>query len=164
MCGTPAAGAPRTSLCRVRLLTWTSAAYLAAVGVVTLWPSPQSTAAPGWATATLDALQALGVPMTLAVLEASANVVMFLPFGVLGLPLLRGRVALRGGRPPGVLRAVRLVTLAAAALSTAIELTQNLLPGRVPTVQDVVLNTAGALLGALAAGAVVAVAARRVSR
>ncbi len=134
----------------VRLLPWTFAAYLAAVGVVTLWPSPQSTAAPGWATATLEVLDGLGIPLTLPVLEASANVVMFLPFGVLGLPLLRDAVARRGRRAPGVGRAVALVTLAAAALSTAIELTQILLPGRVPTVQDVVLNTAGALLGALA--------------
>ena len=139
----------------VRLLTWTFVAYLAAVGVVTLWPSPQSTAAPGWATVTLDVLHGIGVPMTLPVLEASANVVMFLPFGVLGLPLLRGLVARRGTRAPGVWRAVGLVTLAGAVLSAAIELTQNLLPGRVPTVQDVVLNTAGALLGALAVAAVV---------
>jgi glycopeptide antibiotics resistance protein len=145
----------------VRLLTWTFVAYLAAVGVVTLWPSPQSTAAPGWATATLDALHGLGVPMTLPVLEASANVVMFLPFGVLGLPLLRAAVARRGRREPGVGRAVAVVTLAAAALSTAIELTQNLLPGRVPTVQDVVLNTAGALLGALTVAVVLALLGRR---
>ncbi len=149
----------------MRLLTWTFAAYLAAVLVVTLWPSPQSTDAPGWATATLDALHGLGIPMTLPVLEASANVVMFGPFGVLGVPLLRGATARRRGVPIGVWRAVGLVTLAGAALSTAIELTQNLLPGRVPTVQDVVLNTGGALLGALAVAAVVgAVASRRRAR
>ncbi|QJW35438.1 VanZ family protein [Cellulosimicrobium protaetiae] len=145
----------------MRLLTWTFAAYLAAVGVVTLWPSPQSTAAPGWATATLDVLHGLGVPMTLAVLEASANVVMFLPFGVLGLPLLRGRAARRGARVPGPWRGVGIVTLAGGVLSAAIELTQNLLPGRVPTVQDVVLNTLGALVGALAVAAVLALRGRR---
>ncbi|WP_435737421.1 VanZ family protein [Cellulosimicrobium sp. PMB13] len=144
----------------MRLLTWTFAAYLAAVGVVTLWPSPQSTAAPGWATATLDVLHGLGLPMTLPVLEASANVVMFLPFGVLGLPLLLGAAARRGGLAPGVWRAVGIVTLAGAVLSAAIELTQILLPGRVPTVQDVVLNTAGALLGALAVATVLAVRGR----
>lgn len=149
----------------MRLLTWTFAAYLAAVLVVTLWPSPQSTAAPGWATATLDALRGLGIPMTLPVLEASANVVMFLPFGALGLPLLRGTMARRRGTAPGAWRAVGLVTLAGAALSAAIELTQNVLPGRVPTVQDVVLNTGGALLGALAAAVVVgAVASRHQAR
>lgn len=145
----------------MRLLTWTFAAYLAAVLVVTLWPSPQSTAAPGWATATLDALRGLGIPMTLPVLEASANVVMFLPFGALGLPLLRGTMARRRGTAPGAWRAVGLVTLAGAVLSAAIELTQNVLPGRVPTVQDVVLNTGGALLGALAAAAVLAVVTAR---
>jgi glycopeptide antibiotics resistance protein len=145
----------------MRLLTWTFAAYLAAVLVVTLWPSPQSTAAPGWATATLDVLRGLGIPMTLPVLEASANVVMFLPFGVLGVPLLRGAARGRGAAVPGAWRAVGLVTLAGAVLSAAIELTQNVLPGRVPTVQDVVLNTAGALLGALAVAAVLAVVAAR---
>ncbi|OLT53254.1 VanZ family protein [Cellulosimicrobium sp. CUA-896] len=145
----------------MRLLTWTFAAYLAAVLVVTLWPSPQSTAAPGWATATLDVLRGLGIPLTLPVLEASANVVMFLPFGALGLPLLRGAARRRWGTVPGTWRAVGLVTLAGAALSAAIELTQNVLPGRVPTVQDVVLNTGGALLGALAAAAVLAVVGAR---
>jgi glycopeptide antibiotics resistance protein len=145
----------------MRLLTWTFAAYLAAVLVVTLWPSPQSTDAPGWATATLDVLHGLGIPMTLPVLEASANVVMFGPFGVLGVPLLRGASARRRGTAPGVWRSVGLVTLAGAALSTAIELTQHLLPGRVPTVQDVVLNTAGALLGATAVAVVLVGAAAR---
>ncbi len=53
------------------------------------------------------------------------------------------------------------MTLAGCALSVAIELTQNLLPGRVPTVQDVVLNTAGALLGAVLVAAVVRGMARR---
>ena len=133
----------------MRLLTWTFAAYLAAVLVVTLWPSPQSTDAPGWATATLGFLQGVGLPITLPVLEASANIVMFGPFGVLGVPLLRGAVARRRGSVPGVWLAVALVTLTGAVLSAAIELTQNLLPGRVPTVQDVVLNTLGALLGGL---------------
>ncbi|MBD8078596.1 VanZ family protein [Cellulosimicrobium arenosum] len=139
----------------MRPLTWIFAVYLAAVLVVTLWPSPQSTDAPGWATATLDVLQGLGIPLTLPVLEASANVVMFGPFGLLGLPLLLGSAARRGTPALGAWRAVGLVTLAGAALSAVIELAQNLLPGRVPTVQDVVLNTAGALLGALVvAGAV----------
>ncbi|MCB7136018.1 VanZ family protein [Cellulosimicrobium marinum] len=145
----------------MRLLTWTFVVYLVAVGVVTLWPSPQSTDAPGWATATLAFLRGLGIPMTLPVLEASANVVMFGPFGVLGVPLLRGTAARRRGVAPGVWRAVGLVTLAGCVLSTAIELTQNLLPGRVPTVQDVVLNTLGALLGALAVGAATVLLARR---
>jgi len=146
----------------MRLLTWTFAAYLAAVLVVTLWPSPQSTDAPGWATATLGFLQGLGVPITLPVLEALANVVMFGPFGLLGVLLLRGATARRRGAPLGVWRAVGVVTLAGCAVSVAIELTQHLLPGRVPTVQDVVMNTAGALLGSLLVAVVLlAVASRR---
>jgi len=145
----------------MRLLTWTFAAYLAAVLVVTLWPSPQSTDAPGWATATLGFLQGLGIPLTLPVLEALANVVMFGPFGVLGVPLLRGVTARRRGAALGVRRAVGVATLAGCALSVAIELTQNLLPGRVPTVQDVVMNTAGALLGAVLVALVLHGLARR---
>lgn len=157
----PASGRPSYADA-MRLLTWTFVAYLAAVLVVTLWPSPQSTDAPGWATATLGFLQGLGVPITLPVLEALANVVMFGPFGLLGVPLLRGATARRRGAPLGVWRAVGVVTLAGGALSVAIELTQNLLPGRVPTVQDVVMNTAGALLGSLLVAVVLlAVASRR---
>ncbi|KAJ8141785.1 hypothetical protein OY671_005044 [Metschnikowia pulcherrima] len=145
----------------MRSSTWTFAVYLAAVSVVTLWPSPQSTDAPGWATSTLGFLQGLGIPITSPVLEALANVVMFGPFGVLGVPLSRGAAARRGRAVPGVWRAVGLVTLAGCALSVAIELTQNLSPGRVPTVQDVVSNTAGALSGAVLVAAVLAVGAAR---
>ncbi|BDZ42260.1 hypothetical protein GCM10025865_15590 [Paraoerskovia sediminicola] len=116
--------------------------YLAAVLVVTLWPTPQESPAPGWARAVLDAAARVGVPLTYDVLEVVSNVVMFVPFGVLGVLLVRD------GRP---VRVVALVVVVAAALSTAIETAQTQIPGRVPTVQDVVLNTAGALLGALVA-------------
>ncbi|MEK8226526.1 hypothetical protein NKG05_11225 [Oerskovia sp. M15] len=44
----------------------------------------------GWALAVVDAFRSVGLPMTVVFLEAAANVVMFLPFGVLGLLLVAG--------------------------------------------------------------------------
>ncbi|MFE4466689.1 VanZ family protein [Oerskovia sp. NPDC056781] len=129
----------------MRLLRWTFAVYLAAVLVVTCLPSPQSTAAPGWALAVLDAFRSVGVPMSYELLEAASNVVMFLPFGVLGLLVLSGS---RPAVPLG--RAVGFVVLAGFALSLAIELSQLVIPGRYSTVQDVVTNTTGAVAGAAA--------------
>lgn len=121
---------------RVRLLRAISGVYVAAVLVITLWPSPQTTDAPLWAQAVLRALHALGVPMSFWLLEALANVAMFLPFGVLGLLVTR--------------RPAWAVALAGCVFSCAIELTQHAIPDRVPTLQDVVMNTAGAVVGAAA--------------
>ena len=135
----------------MRTLRWTFAVYLAAVLVVTCWPSPESTAAPGWALAVVDAFRAVGLPMTVVFLEAASNVVMFLPFGVLGLLVLTGTGArgdLAAGLTRGLWRRAGLVVLTGFVLSLAIELTQLLIPGRYSTVQDVVLNTTGAALGA----------------
>ena len=129
----------------MRLLRWTFAVYLAAVLVVTCWPSPETTAAPGWALAVLDGFGSVGLPMSFEFLEAASNVVMFLPFGVLGLLVVSGT---RQTVP--IWRAAGLVVLAGFALSLAIELTQLVIPGRYSTVQDVVMNTTGALVGAAA--------------
>jgi glycopeptide antibiotics resistance protein len=143
----------------VRLIRATFAVYLAAVLVVTMWPSPGSTAAPGWALAVLDAFAAVGLPMTYEFLEAASNVVMFLPFGVLGVLLLVGAVGATGPAAPGESGATRpvmapswrvvgLVALAGLALSLGIELAQLVIPGRYSTVQDVVMNATGGVLGA----------------
>jgi len=78
-------------------------------------------------------------------LEALANVALFVPLGLL-LPLAT-RARPWSAVPTG------------AALSTLIELTQlAFLPHRFATVQDVVLNTLGAALGA---GVVLVARARR---
>ncbi|WP_265520436.1 VanZ family protein [Oerskovia flava] len=121
-------------------------AYLAAVLVVTLWPSPQTTDAPRWTAAILAAAHTLGIPLTVEVLEPLANVVMFVPFGLLGWFLAADR---RPGTPRGRLAAV--VVLAGCALSASIETVQLAVPGRVTSLQDVVVNTAGALVGVLLA-------------
>jgi glycopeptide antibiotics resistance protein len=83
--------------------------------------------------------------VTFDVVEFSANVVMFVPLGLL--------VRAWGGRPwHGILGGL--------VLSAAIETTQLLfLPTRVADVRDVVANTAGAALGVLL-GALIARAVR----
>ena len=129
-----------------RLIVCAAALYQLGVARMTLWPdfaSPDE----------LDALRSLvawltghGVPVTYDSVEAAANVVMFVPFGVLG-----GLLVSRRHRAA--------VVAAGCAVSAAIETSQLLfLPTRVATVQDVVLNTAGAAVGLLG---LVVVAARR---
>lgn len=130
-----------------RVIVCAAAVYLLGVARMTLWPdfaSPDQ----------LDALRSLvawltghGVPVTYDGVEVAANVVMFVPFGVLGGVLV-------GRRHRGAVLAVGCAT------SAAIETSQLLfLATRVATVQDVVLNTAGTAVGLL--GLAVVVAARR---
>ncbi len=76
------------------------------------------------------------VYLTFGLVEWLANVVMFIPIGL----LFAGSVAPR-------LRA-RAVPIA-AGLSILVELVQTLLPDRVASVYDVAANTLGALLGVL---------------
>ncbi|WP_162616487.1 VanZ family protein [Xylanimonas allomyrinae] len=121
------------------------AGYLVAVLGLTLWPQLEQTSVPGWAAAVVAALGRAGVKIDVGFLEAASNVVMFLPFGVLGAWLLahaRRRWSL------GAVWAA--VTAAGTAFSVAIETAQLFIPGRVSTVQDVVLNGAGGLVGAAA--------------
>ncbi|WP_125775551.1 VanZ family protein [Antribacter gilvus] len=125
----------------MRVLRWVSGLYVAAVLVATMTPAPSTTDVPAWGRLGLKILDALGLHTTFPVIEALANVALFVPFGVLGVLLAQ--------RPWAV-------AAAGGAFSLAIELTQHLIPGRFPTVQDVVLNTAGAALGTL----VVVLAAR----
>lgn len=113
-------------------------AYLVGVLRVTLWPQLADPETLRGLERALLWLHARGLPegIDLVLVEAVANVVMFVPFGVL-VPVVLGR---RGG----------VTVLLGALLSGAIELTQLvLLPDRVSTVQDVVLNTLGAAVGVL---------------
>lgn len=121
-------------------------AYLLAVLLVTMWPSPETTAAPSWAQAVLGAVNGAGIPLTIEVLEALANVAMFVPLGVLLVVL--------GTRPVHAI-------VAGLLLSGTIETVQLAIPGRVSTLQDVVLNTAGAALGAILAAGVSRLGRRR---
>lgn len=121
---------------RGRRGTWLLLAGWALVVVrLTLWPAPAPDDTFDVVRAVIGWLSDHGLPVTYAGVEAVANVLMFVPFGVLAGLLLTRRWS---------------VVLVAAGLSTAIEVSQRLfLPTRVPTVQDVVLNTAGAALGLL---------------
>jgi hypothetical protein len=65
------------------------------------------------------------------------NIALFMPLGA--------ALALRGRR-------LSFIMMFGAALSTAIEVSQFYIPGRDPTVGDIVANTAGAVLGALVIG------------
>lgn len=77
--------------------------------------------------------------------DVAANVVGYMPLGgLLALSAMR-----RGGSPR--VRAVTLATLAALALSLAMEMLQSYLPSRVASNVDLALNVAGAWAGALAA-------------
>ncbi|MBK0419462.1 VanZ family protein [Leucobacter sp. CSA1] len=82
-----------------------------------------------------------GVPVGLAarVIEFGANIVLFVPFGLLVPP------ALGWLRPWGLVGTVVL----GAAVSTAIETIQLFIPGRVTSVLDVIANTLGTLCGVL---------------
>ena len=127
----------------MRWLRWLFVVYLAAVLSLTMWPQLDHTSVPGWASATVQFLARLGIRTDVAFLEAASNLVMFLPFGVLGVLLLadvRRRWSLR--------RVALAVTAAGFALSALIETVQLAIPGRVSTLQDVLLNGAGALVGA----------------
>lgn len=122
-------------------------AWSAVVVRVTLWPKPAPDDTFDVVRAVLAWLQERGVGLTYAVVEAVANVVMFVPFGVLvGLLLPRRWWAVALG----------------ALTSAAIELAQlAFLPSRVPTVQDVVMNTLGAAVGVALLAAYGARRARR---
>ncbi|WP_255491753.1 MULTISPECIES: VanZ family protein [unclassified Actinotalea] len=112
------------------------AVYLLAVLRITQWPD---FADPGAFTALergLAWLHARGLPtgVDVAAVEAAANVVMFVPFGIL-VPLA------------GLRRAWLAVPLGCAS-SVAIETGQALFwPTRAATLQDVVMNTLGAAVG-----------------
>lgn len=117
----------------IRLLL---AAYLLVVLRITQWPDLADPSAFRWLEQVLAWWHERGLPaaVDIPVVEALANVVMFLPFGVLVPLALRWR--------PGA-------TVAAGALfSVLIELSQlAFFPTRFATAQDVVMNTAGAVIG-----------------
>ncbi|WP_051275033.1 VanZ family protein [Cellulomonas sp. URHD0024] len=131
-----------------RAVVVTLVLYLGLVARITLWPAPSSS---GLFFDLVDDILTwflrAGVPLSFSQLEASANVVMFVPFGVLVGLLVRRRW---------------LVVVLGLCLSAAIELTQLLFfPTRVPSIRDVVMNTLGATIGLLGLQAARSINARR---
>lgn len=80
------------------------------------------------------------------------NTLGFLPLGMLLVVMFRGRLR------------VVVATVACLAVSLSIELTQIFLPWRVPSLQDLLLNTAGGLAGAVLADLWLRLRARRQRR
>jgi glycopeptide antibiotics resistance protein len=113
-----------------RILAIALAVYLLFVGWVTLNPAPPDPAGNGFVLWLLRVL-----PISYDALEFTANVGMFVPIGVLVAMLSRHWwIALVVG----------------VALTCGIEFTQQFLPARFPSVSDLVANSSGALVGALA--------------
>jgi glycopeptide antibiotics resistance protein len=80
----------------------------------------------------------------LSIPDAVQNVLLFVPFGALGVA-----AAARSARGAG---RIALVTTLGLALSVAVELLQLLMSNRVTSTGDVMTNTVGASAGALGAG------------
>jgi VanZ family protein len=119
---------------------WLAAVFAALVVYASLYPFTGWRWPPGG----LRDLFALPWPRVRLPFDESSNLLGYLPLGA----LLSGAVLRSGGR--GGL-AFGVGALAPALLSLGLEVTQGLLPQRVPSLKDLALNAAGALLGALLA-------------
>lgn len=105
------------------------------------WRWPPAQTALGW-------LQ-LPWPRWRDTFDEASNLLGYIPLGaLLTLAVLRS-----GG---GLAAAWAVALLASAGLSITVELTQNFLPTRVPSLKDCAFNIAGAAIGASLAGAVLA--------
>lgn len=139
---------PRTR----RVARFLLAVLLVVVAWITLWPSPVDEGGRSTLLTVLERLHERGVPRWLdySFVERAANVVMFVPFGALLVVIL----------PP---RRWWLALVLPALTSALVEIVQHVaLPQRVSSGWDVLANTAGAALGAVAAAVVLALLRRRV--
>ncbi|KQR63782.1 hypothetical protein ASF89_11720 [Frigoribacterium sp. Leaf172] len=126
--------------------------YGLGVALVAFWPSPVDQGARPLILRGLALLHRRGIPESFdyAALEFAANIAFFVPFGLIVVLLVGGRRWWLG-------------VLVGFSGSVVVELGQHFfLPSRFATVDDVIANTAGALLGSIAG--VVALWARRSSR
>src|SRR6187397_2566545 len=123
---------------RTLLLRIVFAVYLVAMGFLVWLPNPDAVQYTGIVAVVARWFEPLGLPFepTYIVLEIHANVVLFVPFGILALTAFRWM-------------RVWSATLAGLATSCLIEGVQLFLPTRYSTVSDLIANTAGALIGAL---------------
>jgi VanZ family protein len=124
---------------------WLAALYAALIVYASLYPFSGWRWPPGgWAD-----LLALPWPRIRLPFDESANLLGYLPLGA----LLCGAVLRSGG---SAVRAFGIGALLPVALALTMEVTQGLLPLRVPSAKDLALNAAGALLGALLAAGLAA--------
>lgn len=113
--------------------------YIAALGLIVWLPASVAGRATGlvfrfarWFANEFDISRSL----TYTVFEFGANIVLFVPFGLLlalAWPQLKGW----------------MIVLLGYAASATIELGQTLLPSRYPTISDVIANTLGTAIGCL---------------
>ena len=115
--------------------------YLAVLAAIAFWPTPVDQGVDvlnSWPVRWLESSFGMPRPTGYDVVQTAANVVLFVPLGWLAVALTR--------------LSWWQVTAAGFVLSSGIEVGQALLrPERFATVSDVVANTSGALLGAVAA-------------
>lgn len=124
-----------------RALRWLWLGYAALLIYATLFPLDDW----DWGAGGLADYLVPGVSAPIPRSDAILNLLVYIPFGLVGMLCLPGSVARR---------AVRVVGLA-ALLSALLELGQTYLPSRISSAADLGLNTLGALIGALAAGTLV---------
>jgi hypothetical protein len=126
------------------------AGYLLGLALVAFWPTPVDRAARGTIARAVTFLQSHGLPwLEYAHVEWGANVVLYVPFGVLGVLLLRRWW---------------LVALLGIVVSIGVELGQRfLLPERFSSPADVAANGLGTLLGVAVAAVVVRLSGRGTS-
>ncbi|MFB9166353.1 VanZ family protein [Arthrobacter psychrochitiniphilus] len=114
--------------------------YFVALAAIVFWPTPVDRPVGGELLNFLRWLRSLSIPQWIAsytTIEFTANVIMFIPFGIIVAVRLRPYLWW-------------LALPAGALLSAIIELSQNyFLPERFGDPRDVVANASGALLGAL---------------
>ena len=120
-------------------LSWLVPAAMVVVAYASLYPFA------GWqwpAGAAAVELMRLPWPRFNPAFDVWANLIGYMPLGALvALRLLLGE--------RGVAASVALAAILCSGLSYGLEVTQHLIPGRVPSVLDWLLNSGGALLGAL---------------
>jgi glycopeptide antibiotics resistance protein len=123
-----------------RAALWVSLVYLVALTLIAFWPTPVDRGAHGSISSVVLWLHRHGVPAWLnyAAIEFTANIALFVPVGLL-VVVLAG--AHRWWLGP----------LVGASISSAIEFGQLFLPERFATVNDVIANSLGAVLGTVVA-------------
>lgn len=144
---------PATARSR-RTATWLIGAYGVGVLIVGFAGSPVDAGAHPFIIRVLDAAHRVGVPgwFGYGALEFSANVVFFVPLGLLVVLLVGGRRWWVGG-------------VAGLVVSACIETGQAVfLPARFASLDDVLSNTSGAVIGALVGVVVLGWGARRRAR
>jgi len=112
-----------------------------------MWPQLGHTGVSSYARRAVTFLDGIGIHTSVSGLEAISNILMFIPFGILGVAILVDLPLFRSLNTGLVGDAVK-VTILAAGTSALIELAQLAIPGRVTDLNDLIRNTLGALVGA----------------